>query len=365
MPLRNYKVDKSLRNSLFLSLILHTVIIIVLGFFIMESEQRKVKESVAVDMVNMAKNKNISIPRRVLENRESIINLKKQDEKLPVMQFKPREFKPSKTESLKFDNAPNVVTLSPMFGTAVSKIRSNFDAPLPSTTAIGVAIDKPGSGTGKAKIGSGGSLVGLMGGANIFEVALHGIARNIIAKNRTGKEDIVFLIDSSGSMEENITAVVRYIYKMLEVFEDSKLDFTLGVVRFNRILKVDDIKVYDQTRDINKFKSILRLIKCSGDESIFNAIEVGLTQVKFRDNTDKTLILVTDESMKPKSKAGQSPRTLPRKELIQQDLQEAINVAKSIGVKISVVAIEDEMHKTLAKETSGLWFPIPQQSVSP
>jgi len=358
MLLRNYKTGGSLRYSLLLSLILHTAIVLVLGFFILKSEQRKVRESIAVDMMNTVKNKDVSIPRRVIENRGSMLNISKQSEKLDMVHFKPREFTVSRTESLKLDNVPNVVKLSPMFGTSVSQIKSDFDAPLPASSAMGTSIDRSGSGIGKTKISSGGT-PGLMDGANIFEVALYWIAKNIINKNKTGKEDIVFLIDASGTMEDNIAAVVRYINKMVDVLKDSKLDYTLGIVKFKRILKVNDIKVYEQTKDVNQFKSILRSIKCSDGESIFDAIETGLTQVKYRNNAEKTLILVTDESMQPKPRGEQTTRTLPRKEIIKQDLQEAIKMAQGIDAKISVIAIDDEMEKTLAKETGGVWFPIP------
>jgi len=234
---------------------------------------------------------------------------------------------------------------------------------IPKSSSMGFAIDKPGSGTGsKTKVKSSGTPIGIMDGAGIFEVALYWIARNIIGRNKTGREDIVFLIDSSGSMEENITAVARYIYKMLDVFKDSKLDYTLGIVRFKRILKTNDIKVFDQTKDVSQFKAILRGIKCSDGENIFDAIDVGFTQVKFRSNSGKAFILVTDEAFTPKSRDDQPQKVLSRKERIQADLQEVIATAKDNGIKINVIALDDIMHKTLAKETDGVWFPIPQQS---
>ena len=68
-----------------------------LGFFIVKNEQRKVRESIAVDMVNAVKNKDISVPRRVIESRESIVNFNKKSEKMAMIQFKPHEFTPSKT----------------------------------------------------------------------------------------------------------------------------------------------------------------------------------------------------------------------------------------------------------------------------
>ncbi|MEK7396084.1 MAG: vWA domain-containing protein, partial [Candidatus Poribacteria bacterium] len=342
-------------------IILHIVIVLILGLFIMGSEQRKIKESVAVDMITALKNKEISIPRRIVENRDSTIRLERKSDKITITQFKPRELAISKTQML-ISKTPDAINLNPIIGTDVN-LKPSFEMNIPKApTSVGSTIARPGSGIGKTKIKSGGMPIRVMDGAGILEVALYWIAKNIIGKNKTGREDIVFLIDSSGSMEENIAAVARYIYKMLDVFKDSKLDYTLGIVRFKRILKTNDIKVFDQTKDANQFKAILRSIKCSDGENIFDAIDVGFAQVKFRGNSDKAFILVTDEAFTPKSRDDQPQKVLSRKERIQADLQEVIATAKDNGIKINVIALDDIMHKALAKETDGVWFPIPQQS---
>jgi hypothetical protein len=119
--------------------------------------------------------------------------------------------------------------------------------------------------------------------------------------------------------------------------------------------------VYEQTNDLNQFKSVLRSIKCAGDESILDAIDVGLTQVKYRNTVDKTLILVTDEPIRARPRQEGTPQSLSRKDLLKNDLQEIIQKSIDKGIKISVIALDDETHKSLANETSGVWFPIPRQ----
>jgi len=360
--MRKYNTSKGWRFPLLLSLILHGVILIVLGYMLMDSEQQKIRESVAVDMIKALKEKTPQLPRRVTQVRQSSIALKKLDEPLTRVKFDPKAFNsPSFRIKQKIDS-PDLNPLAPNLGTTAKGFESRFEMSLPSTGARGAAITKGGGETGKANIQKDGGSIGITDGANIFEVALYGIARNIIGKNKTGKEDIVFLIDASGSMEENIAAVARYIVRMIEVFQDSKIDYTLGIVKFNRILKNNDIKVYEQTKDVNKFKSILRSIKCIGDESIFDALDAGFTQVKFRSPVDKTFILVTDEPIRAKPRLGGTPQGMTRKDLLQKDLQELIQKSNANEVKISAIAIEDDTHKTLAKETNGIWFPIPQPS---
>ena len=227
---------------------------------------------------------------------------------------------------------------------------------------------KPGVGLRQSG-GDGGSGVGTVGiapEAGMFETALYWIARNTASKNKTGKEDIVFLIDASGSMGEHIAAVARYISKMIDVFKESDLDYTMGVVRFNRILKKNDIKVYKQTADVDQIKTILKTIQCDGDERTLDAIEVGLTQVEFRSPVDKTFILVTDEPFTPWSVTRRTRRgELTQGEMLEEDFREMVKTCQDDNVKVNVLGINDERHKSLAKQTGGLWFQIPQQGSGP
>jgi hypothetical protein len=237
---------------------------------------------------------------------------------------------------------------------------------MPLSKPKGAAIMKPGTGI-KRSVGdrSGAGSVALAGEAGIFETALHWIARNIVGKNRTGREDIVFLIDASGSMEENIAAVARYISEMIDVFEESDLDYTIGVIKFNRVLKNNDIRIYEQTGDINQVKSILRSIQCDGDERTLDAIEVGLTQVEYRHPVDKTFVVVTDEALTPRTSTRRTHKGITLNEMLKGDFQDILGMCQSDDVKVNVLGIEDEMHKLLAKETGGLWFQIPQQEGVP
>ena len=129
--------------------------------------------------------------------------------------------------------------------TDANLLKSRFEMAI--SKAKGADIAKPGTGS-KQSIGDrgGAGSIGPSDGAGIFEMALYSIARDVLGKNRTGKEDVIFLVDASGSMEENIAAVARYLSRMIEVFEESDLDYTMGVISFNRILKDNYIKVYEQ-----------------------------------------------------------------------------------------------------------------------
>jgi hypothetical protein len=355
--------NKGLRDSFLLSLILHVLIALVLGAVLLEQPREKAMESVAVDMVQVTRR---AIPPRRMELRESFPDFREPTaKKTAKAQVKPRDFNPADSDFAMQSRSSGTRTAFPELATNADRLKSRFDTPLPRPT--GATIMKPGTGTREGPVGgrSGAGSVGLPGEAGIFETALYWVARNIVNKNKTGKEDIVFLIDASGSMEENIAGVARYIIRMIDVFRESDLDYTMGVIEFNRVLKNNKIRVYEQTRDANQVRRILRDIQCDGDERTLDAMEVGLTQVKFRDPVDRTFVLVTDEAFTPRTLTRRTREGVALQEMLQEDFREIVEMCKSDNVKVNVLGIEDEMHKSLSKETGGLWFQIPQQEGLP
>ena len=346
--------SKNTGISFILSLILHIIIAVALGLFILESEHERIQESIAVEMVKSEKRTPPVVRLRVAERK--FLSASK-NPMSPQIRFEKKDIIAPKVEINKHDNLqPNMRVVFPELGTSATKLKTDFNLIL--SDKKGIEIEKPGSGGGRSITKSGNSPVSILDGGGIFELALNQIAKNIVSKNKTGKEDIVFLIDASGSMEENILAVSRYIFRMIEIFIESGIDYTIGVIRYNRILKENDITVYEQTKDINRVKAILRSIKCQGDENTFDAIEIGLKQVKFRDQADRTFVIVTDESFKPRS-LGRIGIRKTRKELIEQDLHDIMNMCLENKVKVNIMGMDDELHKALAKETGGLWFQIP------
>lgn len=357
----NSDLSRRTRLSFLVSLILHTVLALVLGLILLEQPTQTAMESMAVDMVKATKR---AMPSRRMEMRESISDFRKPKTQESKTRLSPQRFRPVDTDFSEQSRSTDTTAAVPELATNVDRLKSRFDMPL--RRATGAIIMKPGTGAKRSTgDGSGKASVVLPGEAGIFETALYWIARNIVGKNKTGKEDIVFLVDASGSMEENIAAVARYISRMIDVLKENDLDYTMGVIKFNRVLKSNDIRVYEQTTVANQVKAILRSIDCDGDERTLDAIEVGLMQVEFRDPVDKTFVLVTDEAFTPRTQTRRTQKGVGLKEMLQGDFREIVQMCRNDSVKVNVLGIEDGMHKSLAKETGGLWFQIPQPDILP
>ena len=173
--------------------------------------------------------------------------------------------------------------------------------------------------------------------------ALLMIADHIAGLDATGKADVVFVVDASGSMDVHIRAVANHLSKMAEIFVDTGIDYTFGVIKFNRIKRKDNIEIWEQTRDVEQCKKTLRSIKCDGDERALDAIAESLSKVKFREGVHRTFVLVTNEKLTGK-----------------HSIEDILAKSAEAKVKIHVIGFDDPGHKTLADQTGGLWFPLPQ-----
>ena len=174
--------------------------------------------------------------------------------------------------------------------------------------------------------------------------ALEGIAESVADNTTETAVDLVFLLDISGSMIDNIRAVGRQLNRMVTVFEEKGIDFTLGIVIF-RYLEGDTI-IHPQTRDSEKYKRLLtsHVVAAAGDERAHNAIIKTIRRVNFREGVNRRFILITDEPSK-------GSYTLP--EVLAQCFQN--------NIIVDVIGINHTTHRALTTKTGGLWFPIPIQ----
>lgn len=167
--------------------------------------------------------------------------------------------------------------------------------------------------------------------------ALQTIAGQIASGTSSSTSDIVFLLDTSGSMEENIRAVGNHLISMVKVFREKQIDFTIGVVKF----KYNSL-IFPQTRDYQKYERLLENVECGGDERAYDAIVKSLTRVKFRKEAERRFILITDEPCKG-----------------SYTISDVLDRCRAAQIKLDVIGVNDKWQKYLVKQTGGLWFQIP------
>ena len=181
------------------------------------------------------------------------------------------------------------------------------------------------------------------GGVDEFDVdaqigsAMDSIAGQVVTED-TSMVDIVFLLDTSGSMDNNIHAVGNHLSDMADMFVENGLDFTLGMVKFKYVKSL----VFPQTKEVGKYQRLLQNVRCGGDERAYNAIVKAIDMVDFRPGARRRFIVVTDEKMK-----GSYP------------ILEVIKRCQKSQIKLDVIGIDDRMDKYLARQTGGMWYLVP------
>lgn len=65
-----------------------------------------------------------------------------------------------------------------------------------------------------------------------FEEVMENLAEKIVKRSGGSPIDVVFVLDVSGNMEDNIRAIARYLIDMADVYKISKIDYVLGLTKF-------------------------------------------------------------------------------------------------------------------------------------
>jgi len=180
-----------------------------------------------------------------------------------------------------------------------------------------------------------------------FITALRNIAEHVSNTSKTRKVDIVFIVDTSASMQDNINSVRKHLNRMIDTFQKGNLDFTLGIVRFHHSTVFEwlgmDVVISKQTTDVEEIKSILKSIKVSGNERALDALMRAINEVKFRPDAERHFILITDEYVR-----GTHP------------VSEILKAAKRKNIVIDILGRDEPFQRTIAEQTGGIWVSIEQ-----
>jgi len=185
------------------------------------------------------------------------------------------------------------------------------------------------------------------------------LAEDIVADS-DGPIDVVFVIDTSGSMGDNIQMVAEHLSEMIDVYETSDIDYALGLVTFRvppsgrrrysryylyeRPQRKNSIDIWQLTKDWKRYKSILQGLSAQGDEHAYDAIYEAISKVRFRRKSQKYFILTTDE---------------PFTSAIGLNFKRIVAACNESGIKVNVLGADDLQHRSLAVKTGGYWRQIP------
>ena len=197
--------------------------------------------------------------------------------------------------------------------------------------------DNEGEGTGK-------------GHSNPFAEALKRIADHIIGTRELDKVNVVFVLDTSASMRDNIQEVAANLFAMTDEFDLVNLEYHLGMSEFSVRYEGQKLEIRTLLPDVGMLRRRMQKATLSGDEHALDALMDTPYRIDFHADADQYIILVTDEPATTTFKKDGAYEMMREKVIKEYQLQ---------GIRVNVLGVPEPFQQTLAETTGGLWQPIP------
>ena len=265
---------------------------------------------------------------------------------------------------------PDLMTEARPFNSRTSPIHESVASPF--QTSAGTGVDsvrqrvKGEGGDGFHKLESTGvSEIGTIGdgngdgegegtgkgdSTNPFAEALENIASYIIATRELDKVNVVFVVDTSASMRDNIQQVAANLYSLTDAFDTINLEYHLGMSEFSVRYEGQNLEIRSLLPDVGMLRRRMQKTTLSGNEHALDALIDTLHRIDFHADADKFIILVTDEPA----------TTAFRKEDVYTEMREKVVKAYQLQeIRVNVLGYPEQFQQELAEMTGGIWQQIP------
>lgn len=348
---------KNIPNALLVSLGLHIVLLTLLGTLYRQDLESQPKPATALDIFQVRSRSSVRplkrLPHQPLPPSTLPENTRQMETVAVEQPTLPPTVAPGTHQQVTMElETPALAATEPSGEPAAGK-------DLQAAPVSGLGNSGRGDGVGARVAGAGktgGGIRGFLGdgqgasGPDIGELtlpdlALTKIGKHIVANRGSDRIDIVFVIDGSGSMKNDVDAVREHLSAMTDLFDAEGMDFTIGIVAFRAgtgygILGLD-FEVIPQTRSVSQVKKVLAQLKFRGDEKGLDALIRAADEVRFREDAEVHFIFVTDEYV---SGAYSSVDVMVK--------------MKTAKIRVDVIGRDEPFQKFIAKSTGGLWLPI-------
>lgn len=203
--------------------------------------------------------------------------------------------------------------------------------------------NKDGSGTGHGSGGTG------HGEGNTSLKTIENLTNDIIESSGGNPIDVVLVLDRSGSVNDSIKSLIEHLSDVSDAYKASKIDLLFGLTIFYTKKysknKENIINTLPLTRNISEYKREFYSIRIAGDENVLDAIFHTVRKIKFRTDSMKHLILLTDE--------------IEFTSIDRHTLDSVIKLCQKNKISVNVFGGNFTDHKSITKETGGSWYKIP------
>ena len=202
--------------------------------------------------------------------------------------------------------------------------------------------------TGMGNSWGGGSSSGSANVGGIYVQMMKDIARGLAAAATSKNVDVVFILDETASMMDNIRGIRAYVEFIFDALKRDGHDATFGLVTFT-----DKVKIHGRTADLGAFKNWLFKIGVDGGgdmaEAGLDALMTAVTETKFRRGAQRFFVLASDAAFHDADYDGRSAYSLDA----------VIETLQSEQIRVDVIGIDYLPIQQIAMATGGTWRAIP------
>ena len=378
--------NRSIRALLFAGVV-HLCLAIVFTFSFYVQTPTNIEDAIAADLINLKEApkqrrrlkpppKQLRIPQQTDPSTESnqrhldvaasanLINETVRQSKTELMHSATKSVSDTETA------LPDVMTEARPFNSRTAPIHESVASPFQTTAGEG--LDSPrqrvkgdgGDGfhrlesTGTSEIGTigdgdgdgDGEGTGNGDSTNPFAEALKNIADHIIGTREVDKVNVVFVLDTSASMRDNIQKVAANLYALTDAFDLVNLEYHLGMSEFSVRHEGKKLEIRSLLPDVGMLRRRMQKATLSGDEHALDALIDTLHRIDFHADADKFIVLVTDEPVSTTFRKEDAYTMMQEKVIKEYQLQE---------IRVNILGHPEPFQPRLAEETGGLWQRIP------
>ena len=193
---------------------------------------------------------------------------------------------------------------------------------------------------------------------------IDGIFRRIsqhIATTVQQPTDIVFVFDSSRSMNDNVDEISTGLDIMAQTFDSDGLDYRFGMIRFWARSGGGESSVVTTKPPLNtnQVRKLFRTPK-NGDEHLLDAIMEGVPRLTTPEERKLVLVIVTDESTSRRQEKGY---TSARAVEVCRNAKAQVNVIGGV-TPLGSGSFSDEFQRRVAEVTGGKHYIMPGSTIA-
>ncbi|MBB15088.1 hypothetical protein CMK22_07430 [Candidatus Poribacteria bacterium] len=203
-----------------------------------------------------------------------------------------------------------------------------------------------------ASIANSSGVGGMTSPPSNYPKMMSDLARRQLLTVSGSKVDVIFVIDKTGSMVDNVRGVRAYIDHFFDLYDREGYDIAVGLVTFAD-LENHKIKWHGVTDNRRKFKKWLQKIDFEGGgdltESGLDALMKAIYKIKYRELTQRIFVMVSDGVFHDADYNGRS----------EYSQDQVIASLKEYSIRVDVIGVDYLPVRQLADATGGSWQAIP------